>query len=827
MSLRADLRLAGRMLVRELRVGDLRLLLVALLLAAAAVSAVGFVVDRVQRGLALDARQLLGGDLVVVSDHPLDSEFVTKAADFGLNSALTVSFPSMVTYNGRFQLVEVKAVAANYPLRGALRLAGEEGLPSTRHSGPAVGEVWAEPRLLDSLAATPGAILGVGQQALPLAAVLLQEPDRSLNLLAVAPRLMMSLADLPGSGLLQTGARARYRLLLAGDSAGVARYQAWAQARLGRGEEIEDLDNARPEVRSALQQAARFLGLSTLLTVILAAVALALAARRYLQRQLDTCAVLRSLGMTQARLLRVHCLLFAGLGSLAVILGCLLGLAVHFVLLAAIGAVFTVDLPAPGFFPVVQAAVVTVVLLFGFVVPPLLQLARVPSLRVLRRELGPPALAVGVAYGLGFILLAGLMLLAAGNLVLGAWVILGFSMALLVFWGIARLAIAVLGRLPRPPGFGWRHGLISLHRHATANAVKIVALALGLTALLLLAVTRQDLLETWQAALPADAPNRFLINIQPEQRAGVQQWLAGQDIVAELSPMVRARLQAINGRPVSAADFAGDPRAQRLVEREFNLSWRGDLPPGNRLVAGRWFVGKDEASVEAGLARTLGIRLGDRLRFNVAGEPRELSVTSLRQVEWGSLQANFFVLTPPGVLDQAPASDISSFHLPAQRHSALAPLLAEFPNLTVIDLDALLATLQSVIGQVVLVVQGVFVFSVLVGLVVFHAAFLLSVDERRHEIAVLRALGASRRLIDRAFAVELGIIGGLAGLIAALAASLIGQLIARQVFELDPPLTVGLPLGMALLVGLLTLLGGWLVSRRLLQVSPVDALRDC
>lgn len=819
--------MAWRMLRRELRAGELRLLLAALLIAAAAVSAVGFVVDRVNRGLSVDARQLLGGDLVLVADHPLADAFSQQARAWGLQQALTVSFPSMVSYQGRLQLVEIKAVGTDYPLRGQLGIADAAGGVQARRQGPQAGEVWAEPRLVDALAIVPGQALTVGSQRWPLAAILRQEPDRSLNLLAVAPRLMMALADLPASALLQPGARARYRLLLAGDDATVARYRDWATARLGRGEQLEDIDNARPEVRSALQRAERFLGLATLLTVILSAVALALAARRYLQRHLDTCAVLRCLGMTQGRLLRLHALVFAGLGILAIVFGGLLGFAVHFVLLAAIAAVFAVDFPWPGFFPLVQAALVTLVLLFGFVMPPLLQLARVPSLRVLRRELGPTAPLAGLAYGLGFILLAGLIVQAAGDLALGAWAVLGFSLAVLLFWGIARLSIALLGRSRRLAGFGWRHGLVSLHRHAAANAVKVVALALGLTALLLLAVTRQDLLNTWQTALPVDAPNRFIINIQPAQRDGVRQWFAGQGIAATLSPMVRARLQAINGRPVSAADYAADERAQRLVEREFNLSWRADLPEGNRIVGGRWFTHDgNEASVESGLAKTLGIALGDELQFVVAGVSQALTVTSLRQVEWGSLQANFFVLTPPGVLADAPASDISSFHLPAAQQPALVQLLAEFPNLTVIDLDALLTTLQSVIGQVVAVVQGVFVFSVLIGGVVFHAAFLLSVDERRHEIAVLRALGASRRQIDRAFAVELGAIGALAGLIAALASSALGQLIGRRVFELAPPFDPFFPLLVATLVGTVTLAAGWLTSRRLLQVSPLQALRD-
>lgn len=820
--------LAWRMLRRELRAGELRLLFVALCIAVAAVSAVGFLADRVGRALEMEARQMLGADLVVIADQPIEEEFAREAEARGLQTARTMIFPSMVFADGRAQLVEIKAVGAAYPLRGQLRLAGQiDGTDQAVDGGPAAGSVWGDARLFSQLALTPGASVGVGQLHLPASGVLTQEPDRSFNLFSVAPRLMMHIDDVPDSGLIQFGARVRYRLLLAGSDQALAGWRTWAESRLARGQRLEGIEDARPEVRNALDKAQRFLGLATLLTVILSAIAVALAARRYMQRHLDACAVLRCLGTTQGGLLRLHALSFLMMTLMATLIGVLLGFAAHFALVSAMSGLVSAQLPPPGTGPLLEGMLVAAVLLFGFAVPPLLQLARVPTLRVLRRELGPPAPLAVIGYLFGFLLLAVLIVRAAGDLRLGLLAVGGFVGALALFWGIAWLAVRVAGRLRGGAGFGWRQGLATLARHGAANTLKIVALGIGLMALLLLGVTRLELVDAWQKSVPADAPNRFVINIQPDQRQAVADWLAGEGIVAELAPMVRARLLSVNGRRISATDFPDDDRAQRLIEREFNLSWRAELPLGNELVSGRWFSGKaGEASVEAGLAETLGIALGDRLVFSVAGVEKPVEVTSLRKLDWDSMRVNFFVLTPSGVLEDAPASYITSFHLAAEQRPAAARLVEQFPNLTVIDIDAILAQIQSVVGQVVAAVQFVFLFTLAAGGVVLYAALLSAVDERRFELAVMRALGARREQLRAALLVELAAIGGLAGLIAALGAAAVGQLLARQIFQLDPAFSWTTPLVAGLLCALATTLLGWLGMRRLLSVPPLEALRQ-
>ncbi|MBT9519533.1 MAG: ABC transporter permease [Dechloromonas sp.] len=823
--------LAWRTLGRELRSGELRLLFAALAIAVAAVTAVGFFADRVRLALEREAQQMMGGDLILIADHTLPATYAAEARRRGLKLAETLIFPSMVIGPEQAQLADIKAVSPGYPLRGRVEISVKEdqaGAPA--EGGPAAGSVWLDERLSAALQVAPGGSVTVGAQSLKVAAILTREPDRGVNFFSLAPRLMMHVDDIPATGLIQPGARIRYSLLAAGETKAVAGYQAWLTQRLERGERLEDTRNARPEIRGALDKAERFLGLSTVLTVVLAAVAAAMAARRYMQRHLDACAVMRCLGMTQGGLLRLHGWLFLWLALLAAVVGSIVGYAAHFVLIHWLSALLVLDLPAPGWLPLVGGLGVAGVLLFGFAFPPLMQLASVPTLRVIRRELGPPQASSLGGYVLGLVLLAGLIIWVAGDVRLGAYAVGGFVVALGSFWAIARLIIAAIARLRGGAGFGWRQGLASLTRHASSSAVQIVALAIGLMAMLLLTVIRAELLDAWQQSVPADAPNRFVINIQPDQRQPVADMLRASGIEAELLPMIRGRLVRIAGKEVSPASFPEDERAQRLIEREFNLSWRGDLPAGNRVTAGRWFApeeaGQGLASVEEGLAKTLGIQLGDELVFMVAGVEKRVKTSNLRKLSWDSMRVNFFVLTPPGVIEDAPASYITSFHLPAERVDAASELVRRFPGLTMIDVGAILRQLQAVIGQVAGAVQFVFVFALLAGGIVLYSALLTSFDERRYELAVMRSLGAQRAQLRQAMLVELGVIGSVAGLMAAIGAMLLGRIVGQQAFQLDLSFGLWLPALSTLGGGLLAVLIGWLAVRQLIATPPLLALRN-
>ncbi|SBT06231.1 conserved membrane hypothetical protein [Candidatus Accumulibacter aalborgensis] len=839
---------AWRMLRRDARGGELRLLAAALAVAVAALTAVGFFADRVRQALDRESHQLLGADLLLTADHPWPAELAIAARARGLQVVETKTFPSMVTHGAgnelRAQLAEIKAVAAGYPLRGSLRIAPALNVADAPARGvPAAGTIWIDERLASALAARVGDRVVVGQISLVVDALLTLEPDRGINFFSVAPRLLMNLDDLPATALLQVGSRVGYRLLVAGEPSLVQRFQREIEPRLARGERIEDAQNGRPEIRSALERAQKFLGLSALLTVVLAAVAVALAARRYVARHLDPCAVMRCLGATQALLLRLFLGQFAVLGLLASALGCVLGYLAHFALYAWLAQLLATPLPPPGPLPAVQGVVVGMVLLFGFAVPPLLQLRKVSTLRVLRRELGSPQSGLLGAYLVGFLALAGLMFWVAGEVELGAWVVAGFTIALIAFALIARLAVRLAaaargggrgewGGRGGQAGIGWRYGLASLERRASASVVQIVALSLGFMALLLLTAIRGDLLDAWRGAVPVEAPNRFVINIQPEQVAPVRARMIAEGLSPDLAPMVRGRLTRINDLAVSAASYTDD-RAQRLIDREFNLSMRADLPEGNRLSAGRWFSATDlagsgdeaAASVEDGLAKTLGLAVGDRIEFVVAGESIRMRVVGLRKVNWDTMRANFFVLTPPRVLEGYPASWITSFYLAPEKADFVNRLIGEFPNLTVIDVAAILRQLQSIIDQVAQAVQFIFLFTLVAGVIVLYAALASAADERRYELAVMRALGARQEQLRRALLAEFAAIGGLSGLIAALGAIGVGQFLARQVFHFDVAINPWLP-PLAVFSGAVLVTGaGWFAAARLLHAAPIEALR--
>jgi len=817
------MRSAWRMLVRDARAGELGVLAAALVIACASVTSVGFFADRVGQALARDAHQLLGADLVLAADHPWNARIVERVRRAGAE-AEAMNFVSMALRAGASQLAGVKAVSENYPLRGRLRIAAAPGAPDEEaKQGPAPGTVWLEERLITALQAPVGSRIRVGRSELRVAAVLTLEPERAANFFNLAPRLIMNIGDVPATGLVQPGSRISYYLYAAGEREQMARLERSLAGELGRGERMETLESGRPDVRASVERAQRFLSLTALLAAVLAGVAIALGARRFVERHLDGCAVMRCLGATQARLLALYAGEFALLGAIACALGALAGYGAQLGIGYALADVIRTELPAPTARPALQGFLVGFVLLLGFALPPLVQLRGVPALRVMRREAGAPQRAALGAYAAGLVALGALLIWQAGDLKLGAYVVGGFAGAVLVFYALAWAALALVSRL-RPRHRALRYGLASLRRHAGGNAVQVASLALGLTALLLLTFTRNDLVDAWRRTAPPDAPNRFLLGVQPDQLQPVQAFLRSQGLGdPQLYPMVRGRVVAVNGRPVREADYT-EERARRLVEREFNLSYMDAPPAHNAITAGRWT--SEGLSVEDGIAQRLGWKLGDELTFNVAGDTFSARITSLRRVRWDSMKVNFFVIAPPRILAPFPASYISAFRVPPGREAALNALASAFPNVTLVDIGALLRQAQAVVEQLVDAVQFIFLFALGAGLLVLYAALVATEDERRREAAVMRVYGASRAHVAAAQRVEFMAMGLLAGVLATAGAALIGQLLARRVFELDlPPSAALLVAGPLAGVALLSL-NAWLSSRKVLRASPALILRE-
>ena len=830
MNLLHELRMALRLLMRDFRAGELTLIVVAVIIAVAGVTTVGFFTDRVQLALNRQANQLLGADLVISHDRALPTEMVQEAQRRQLSVTQMLRFPSMAVFGDKNVLADIKVVAAGYPLRGEVRIADKLYGEERRAIGvPAPGTAWVDERILSQLGVAIGEKIAIGNNNLSIAAIMTQEPDAAVGFINAGPRVMVNEADLAATGLVQTGSRIGYRLQIAGSADAVDDYREWVVAQMRPGQRIEGIRDARPEIRSALERAEKFLNIAALVSVLLAAMAIALAARRFLQRHLDACAMMRCLGASQGQLMRLYFVHFALLGLAASVIGCVIGALAQQALAYWLGSLVAVDLPRASLMPLMQGVVTGLALLLSFALPPIIALGRVPTMRVLRRDLGTPG-GFGVAgYLLGYAVIAGMIFWKASDVRLGTFVVIGFTGAMVVAGLASWLLLKMLSGL-RNSGISWRFGIANLRRRPLGTIVQVIALGLGLMALLTLTLIRNDLLNAWQASLPADAPNRFLVNIQDDQVAPLKRFFAERKVAEPaMHPMIRGRLVKINERSVSAAAYA-DERAKRQIEREFNLSWAASLPKDNRILSGQWWPERGalpgQFSMEDGIALRLGVNLNDKLTFDIAGTPVSATVTSLRKVDWDSFNVNFFMIAPPGLLEGQPVSYVTSFYLPPRNGEMLTALIKQFPNLLVIDVAQVMAQVQKMITQVAKAIQFVFLFTLLAGLVVFYAAIASTQDDRIQQAAIMRTLGASRAQLTRAHLAEFAVTGALAGLIAAAGASGLGYVLAVKVLNLSynfSPLAwmAGVVLGS---VGVA--IAGYLGTRRVLATPPMLVLRE-
>lgn len=823
------LRFALRGLWREWRGGDLRLLGLALVLAVAAVTSVGFFTDRVEGALQRQGNELLAADLVIESPEPLPDDFAERARRLGLESARTLSFPSIILGDKGPQLVQVKAVDGSYPLRGRLLLRDSAAAaPTAAAKPPPAGRIWVEPRLLVLLDKQPGENVTLGASRLAIESLIALEPDRGGSLFQLAPQVMLNLEEIPATGLVTPASRVKHRFMVAGPAAAVEGFRRWSAQRLPRNASLLTVEDARPELGAALERGSAFLALAALATVLVTGAAVALATRRLMERQADAVAVMRCLGagsgfLRNALLLRLLLLLL-----ITGTLGAAAGFAAQEVLAGLIGDWFAQELPTPSPRPLLTGIATGALTLLGFALPALLRLPRVPPLRVLRQELGPVQPGPWLLGLAALAVLALLLFWQAGEPRLAAMV-LGGTLVLLALLGLlALLLVRVAGSLQHRVTGIRRFGLASLSRHPGTTVLQICGFGLGIMAMLLLAVVRVDLLAAWERTLPAQAPNRFLINILPQQAEPLEAFLAERGVSGSgLHPMIRGRLLRIDDREVAAEDYE-NPRARRLATREFNLSWGLEPQADNRITAGRWWTDAEaepQLSVEAGIARTLGIRLGDRLTYWVAGREISAPVTSLRSVQWDSFNVNFFVVASPALLREEPATYVTSIYLAPEREALARELIERFPNVTLLDASALMAQVRAVMERGSAAVEYVFAFTLAAGLLVLYAGIQAGAEGRRREAAILRTLGASRGQLLGAAAVEFAALGLLAGLLASLGAALTGMWLAHGVFDLDYGFAPWLWLvgsGGALFgIGLAGLLAAWPLVVR----PPLQSLR--
>lgn len=825
------LRLAWRLLRRDWRAGELRVLLSALIIAVTATTAISFFTDRLQQAMVDQSSELLGADLQLSGPRPVEPAWLQQAETSGLAHTPLLEFPSVVVAQDNFQLGGVRAVGDAFPLRGAIRTAetpyGEE---QEAQGIPAEGEAWVEARLLPLLGIGVGDTLELGSLQLRVTRVLTFEPGGNGNFVSLAPRVLINYNDVTRADVVRPGSRVRYQYDFAGEAGALERYKAWLEPQLEPSQRLMDVREGRPSVGSALDRAEQYLGLASLVAVLLAGVAIAMGARRYSERHFDVTAVMRCLGAAQNDILALFLPQLLLLGLLGSAVGVAAGYVVQFGLFHLLRELLPANLPAPGLMPVVIGFLSGITVLAGFALPPVLRLRQVPALRVLRRELSPMPLRGWLVYGAALLAMGFLMWRYTGSAALTLGVIGGALAALGLLGLLAFVMLRASRALHRGVGVSWRFGLNNLWRRPVLSVSQILAFGLTLMAMALIALVRGDLLTTWHASLPEQAPNHFVINVVPDKVEDFGRFLAEREIEsAGLYPMVRGRLAEINGIP--SKEFVGDEENGRgALNREINLTWGEALPQDNAIVEGEWFGGGADGqkvvSIEADLARRMGVELGDELTFSFGSGEFSATVTSLRTVKWDSFRPNFFMIFPPGVLDPYPATWMTSFYLPNERKGELAQLLRDFPAVTVIDLDRIMEQVRRILEQVTLAVEYVLVFVLLAGFAVLYAALQASLDERLYEGALLRTLGASRKQLRAGHLAEYALLGALAGLFAAGGAELTVYILYSQVFELAYSFKWWLWLSLPPLGALLIGAAGYWGTRRVVRKSPLLVLNE-
>jgi len=820
---------AARSLRREFRHAELATLALALVLAVAALTAVATLASRVEHALLASAAELIGGDLSIGASRALPQKLVDEATQRELKTSRLADFPSVVFAGEASRLADVRASDAAFPLRGVLAVRDAAGAERDVHAPPP-GSVYVEPAVLSALALKIGAKIQVGGRDLVVAGEITRSPD-SGNLLRLAPRVMMSLADAEAIGLLGAGSRARHRLLVAGDEAAVANYVRAVKPQLPDGAEIVTIAEAQQNLSSAFERGGNFLRLAALLAALLSGIAIALAAQRFARRKREEVALLRCLGASRAEILGALLLELGLLALPACLLGVVVGLGLQQIVFAFAGDLLPGVRPAIPWQPSLAAFAVGVAVLFGFALPPLLRLRDVEPMRVFRRDDARRAGRFDALYLLPVAVAAGLIAVGAGDAQLALTLSLGFAGVAAASFVLGLLLLRLVsggGKLL--PG-ALRFGLANLARRRALTLLQAGALALSLTAFAVLAVVGPSLLASWRAELPADTPNYFLINLQDEQRTPMQDRLAALGATnINMLPLAVGKLVAINGKTPKAEDY-NDRRAAGWINGETRMSWSQDLPPSNKLLQGRWFAANatDDAGAQVSVDKMwidmFHLKLGDSLTLRVGEREIVATIASIRGVRWDSFRANFFLMLDARTGSELAHSTIASFHLP--RDVSLASLSRDFANVSLIDLNQILDRVREIIGRVSRAVISVLGFSLAAGLLVLLAALAATADERRFESALLRTLGAHSAQLSAAVLGEFAALGLVAGSIAAIGSAAIGYALASRVFRFEsytPPFSS--LLAVVFVAAALVAIAGWLATRRIARTPPILVLRE-
>ena len=821
------MRLAARLFWRDFKAGELTLLLAAVILAVSVVTSISIFAERMRGTLVTEAGAVLAADWALQGSQPPDSEWVSWAQALDLDQAEVVSFAAMLFSDSAQQLASVRAVSANYPLKGAVQVAAEPfGVPTERRSGPPAGEIWLASRLFPILDIAIGDSIALGLTELVVSQALIAEPDQTTSLFNVEPRALMHHDDLAATGAIQVGSRVTYRWLLAGTDDAIEQlrrqigsdYQPhlrWREAR-----------RANDTIGGALDRAENFLLLAGSLAVLLAGLALALAAQRYAARHVDGVAVMKTLGFTPNHILRIYGLGLLGVAICGVAVGLAMGEALHQTLLWVLRDVLPAELSSASWLSYGMGALTGFIALMGFAWPPFFQLRQVPPTRVLRSDAYQQGAWYWQIWGVLGVML--LLWLYSQSLVLTLMLMLGGLICVVGSSVLAQGLIALLRRGGALLGRSWRLGLANLQRHRRQSGLQVVIFAVVLMLMLTLTLVRTSLLAQWQQQLPEDAPNHFVYNVFADDRPELETWLSTHASNASpLYPVTRGRLQWVNNSSVDDLS-AGLPERGNLM-RELNMTWAAELAPDNEVVAGSWWsdfgAGDLQVSVEQDFAQSLGIGVGDTLRFSVGGFPIEAEVASLRTLDWSSFQPNFYMIFNQPLVGSEGAFYLVSFYLPSADKASLNRLIRQIPTAAVLEVDGIIEQVQEIVRQVTTAIEFMLLLILSAGLLVLLAGIQSSLDQRLREGALMRTLGARKTILQQALWIEFGALGATAGLLGAIGTEVILYYLQTQLFELTPQWHPTLwwlaPLLGAGLIGSV----GVLATRSVVRVPPLQILR--
>ncbi|MGR9071491.1 MAG: ABC transporter permease [Gammaproteobacteria bacterium] len=822
------MRLALRLLYRDGRSGELTILILALIIAVTGSTAISLFADRLSRTMTKQAAEFLAADLVITSPSVLPSFWKDKADELNLQKSWTAEFSSVLIENDEMLLAGVKAAEKSYPLRGYLKTAVDDGnADRIEHSGPGIGEAWVERRVLSALKLELGDELQVGEKRLRIARIVTYEPDKRGDLYSLSPRVMISAGDLYATEVLQPGSHVHYFFHFAGDAEALKAFSRWAKPRLNPSQRLMDIHEDRPEIGTALKRAERYLGLSSIVVVLISGVAIAMATRRYTERHFNATAILRCLGCRQSEILALYCYQFTALGTAASLVGCLSGWFAQEWLFHLLKNLLPQAVSNPGPMAVLFGFATGMATLFGFAFPPLLRLRGVSPLRVFRRELEPLPSSAWMVYGLAMSVIAALV-----------WRYTGDPQMTFSIVGVGLAAVAVLGALVYfllaacrglLPGLNltWRFGLQGLIKQPEASISQILAFAITAVAMLLSFSVRTDLLEDWQAQLPENAPNHFVLNIFPEQLEEFRKDLSGQGIEGNrYYPIVRGRLVKINGEPVQRI-VSKDSTGEQATHRDLSLTWSGVLPEENKIVRGQWTTEEQRrVSIEQRLAESLKVDIGDRLTFTVGSRQFEAVVSSIRHVEWDTMRPNFYMIFSPGTLEGYATTYITSFFLPPDRKNYLNALVKRYPGVTVLEVDLILRQFKTILAQITRAIDYLLFFALLAGVTVLFASLYSTLDQRIRDGALLRTLGANRLLLRKSQFIEFSLLGLIAGLLSVLICETVTYFLYTHVLAMDYSPRWGLWAAIPLMGGLFVGLTGFWGVRRAVNTSPVQVLRE-